>query len=167
MVPTEADGSDIYQQVFPDLCRFLDGLTTGQGIAADLAQEAFLRYYEKARELRGEDARKWLFRTGRNLALSHLRTRGVRARLHQKLVDFLSRPSKPVDGALRAQQEKQILFQALARIPERPRAALLLRELEQHSYQEIADILEISLASVKFDIYQARLALRERKIPNK
>jgi len=52
-----------------------------------------------------------------------------------------------------------MLYQLLADLPEHQRAALLLREVEEMSYQEIAQVLNISESKVKIDIHRGRLAL--------
>ena len=60
------------------------------------------------------------------------------------------------------QERQELVLSMLKGLPEDQRTALLLREQEQLSYREIAEVLEVSESKVKTDIFRARTALRER-----
>jgi RNA polymerase sigma-70 factor (ECF subfamily) len=65
----------------------------------------------------------------------------------------------PFETARRSEFERRVLA-VLARLPERQRAALLLREQDEMSYDEIARLLDVPMSTVKVDIFRARAALR-------
>jgi RNA polymerase sigma-70 factor (ECF subfamily) len=60
------------------------------------------------------------------------------------------------------QERQQMVLDMLQSLPEDQRAALLLREQEQLSYREIAEVLSVSESKVKVDIFRARTALRDK-----
>lgn len=140
--------------------RFLLRLTRSRDDALDIAQETFLRAYQG---LPGWQPRApfaaWLFRIARNLAFDLLRR-------HQR-VEFVAldddadvADSAPTpDAALAATQRVGQLEAALARLPLEQREALLLREIEALSYEDIAGVLDVQLGTVKSRIARARAAL--------
>lgn len=155
----------IFNDLYPSLCRFLECTLGGGGrsIAQDIAQESFLRLY-RARpcSIPCGEVRFWLYRVARNLALNELSKRQTRNRLFGKVVEMFSvRESNP-EEMLEQSEHGQIVLDLLKGLPEHQRTALLLREQEEMSYQEIARVLEISESKVKVDIFRARSALRAR-----
>jgi RNA polymerase sigma-70 factor (ECF subfamily) len=63
---------------------------------------------------------------------------------------------------LEAAERKELILGLLKHLPEHQRAALLLREQEEMSYREIAEVLGVSEAKVKVDVFRARTSLREK-----
>lgn len=162
---TQADDAfvSIFNEVHANLCRFLEVLLGNHSLAQDIAQESFLRLHRYGMErLPQGEARFWLFRVARNLALNELAKGRTRMNFVGTVIEiFRSTPPTPEEvAAHREQQEK--LYALINDLPEHQRAALLLREQEEMSYTEIAQVLRISESKVKSDIFRARCALRER-----
>lgn len=145
--------------------RFLVRLTRSQDDALELTQETFLSAYQALARWR-PDARftTWLFRIARNEAFDWLRRRN--------LVEFVAlgdeqdiniADSAPTpDRALETVQRLRELERALARLPTEHREILLLREIEEMSYDDIAEVLDIGLGTVKSRIARARAGLLEK-----
>lgn len=145
--------------------RFLVRLTRSPDDALELTQETFLSAYQALARWRPE-ARftTWLFRIARNQAFDWLR--------RHKRVDFvawgdeqdlgLADPASTPDVALETVQRLRGLERALARLPTDHREILLLREIEEMSYDDIAEVLDISLGTVKSRIARARAGLLEK-----
>ena len=145
--------------------RFLVRLTRSQDDAMDLTQETFLSAYQALPRWQ-PDARftTWLFRIARNQAFDWLRRR--------KRVEFvplddehdlgIADPAPTPDRVLETVQRLRGLERALARLPTEHREILLLREIEEMSYDDIADVLDISLGTVKSRIARARAKLLEK-----
>jgi len=151
----------VFDEVYPALSRYLEGLLGPSGAAQEVAQEALLRLYRlgSGRVPAGEE-RFWVYRVATNLALNELRRARVRARLGAALAALAPRRAPgPHEHAERAERNHH-LGRALERLPADQRAALLLREREELSYAEIAAVLGVSLAKIKTDIFRARSALR-------
>jgi RNA polymerase sigma-70 factor (ECF subfamily) len=124
--------------------------------AEDVVQEALLRAYRFFDRFRGGEARAWLLQIVRNCCYSWLE----RNRPSELITEFdeesHSRPSPtPETLAVRA-DERRILMQALESLPPRSREVIVLRELEDCSYKEIAEITGIPMGTVMSTLARAR-----------
>ena len=160
MASEDEEFTMLFQDFYPSLCRFLECLLGGRApLAQDLAQESFLQLHRTAwGTLPPGEARFWLYRVARNMAINEFRKTNTRYRLFDRVVETM-RPRTRNPEQEYETQERKTLVQML---PEDQRAALLLREQEQLSYREIGEVLNISESKVKVDIFRARAALRER-----
>jgi len=134
-------------------------------LAQDLSQEVFLRLFQAAPlfEPRGKVS-NWLFKVAYNLSANELKRRrrldGVLDRISIEGGCFLgSAPPGPAEIANREREER--LMSAIGRLPEKQRAALLLKTTEDLSYQEIGTILNVTVSSVESLIFRARSRLKE------
>jgi RNA polymerase sigma-70 factor (ECF subfamily) len=138
--------SRLYDELQPQLLRYLGRLTGDADAAADVAQEAFMRLLQRP-ELSGEGARLWLFTVATNL----VRDRGRAATRHQRIlatgpVPVPSSGPLPDEQAERAEQVARVRA-ALDQLSERDRQILLMRE-EGFHYGEIARVIEVAPSSV-------------------
>ena len=159
----------IFNEVYPNLCRFLECLMSDRSAAQDIAQESFLRLFNSGRKSPpAPEARYWLFRAARNLALNELSRKQTRTRLFGKVVDMFSARMPNPQEQFEIKERKHLALDLIASLPEHQRAALLLREQEEMSYKEIALVLNVSESKVKVDIFRARNSLRDKwkKIEN-
>jgi RNA polymerase sigma-70 factor, ECF subfamily len=145
------------------------GLLGSREDASDVVQEAFVRAYVKLDSFRGESHFfTWLYRIAMNLARSHQR-RAIPAAGRSSSLEQIKEcgGSEPVDPGLEPQRaamdREQIdeLRRALGKLPELPRQILVLRELEDCSYDTIANILEIPVGTVRSRLFRARHQLRQ------
>lgn len=153
----------IFNDLYPSLCRFLECTLGGGGraVAQDIAQESFLRLYRAGPcSIPCDEVRFWLYRVARNLALNELSKRQTRSRLLGKVIEMFSHRELNPEEMLEQTEHQRIVLELLKRLPEHQRAALLLREQEEMSYQQIARVLEVSESKVKVDIFRARSTLR-------
>ncbi len=163
MTSEEEEFSRFFDEHFPRLHRFLDQLLgRGRGLAEEVAQESFMRLYHAGLDSlpRGE-ARFWLFRVARNLALNELEKGRTRRRLLDRVVGVFS-PAQAAspERVYEATEQARAVVEMLKGLPEPQRAALLLREQEGMSYREIAAVLGVSEGKVKVDVFRARGSLR-------
>lgn len=154
-----------YQQpVYNLVCRLLKD----QSEACDVAQEVFLKIFRNVGSFRGQSALKtWIYRIAVNEAFNHSRWFG---RHRKQEVDFeagapsyndvLADPGRsPFDCAAEA-ETGDFIEDALARLNPDFRTAVVLRDIEDLSYEEIAEILKVSMGTVKSRILRGREALR-------
>jgi RNA polymerase sigma-70 factor (ECF subfamily) len=149
-------------------------LTANDAQAEDIAQDVFLRAYEQFSHLRtSPTAGGWLKTVTTNLTLNYLTRHRRRRRLFSELEAEADAdadgPSPALEWAwavpdtlladLGAEQRQRLIDDALQRLPEHQRLPLVLYHFEDHSYQEIAAQLRVSLSKVKTDIRRARAAL--------
>jgi RNA polymerase sigma-70 factor (ECF subfamily) len=136
--------------------------------ANDLAQETFMRAYAHLRTFNPAIAKfsTWLYQIARNVARTHLGKESRRPQtedlfedetLEQRLPD-MRREAAPEAMALAADDDRSVR-EALARVPEKMRAALALRYFRHMEYQEIADTMQVSLGNVKTLIHRGKAAL--------
>ena len=154
----------LFQDFYPSLCPFLECLLGGRApLAQDLAQESFLQLHRTAwGTLPVGEARFWLYRVARNLAINEFRKSHTRYRLFDRVVEAMRPATRNPEQEYETRERKELVLEMLQTLPEDQRAALLLREQEQLSYREIGEVLNISESKVKVDIFRARAALRER-----
>ncbi len=151
----------------------LRGLTD-QDAALDVAQEVFLKAYRGLARFQGESQFfTWLFRITMNETITARRKRDRRGRpvsLDRTDEDGEKRSDPPAatddPGAAVARLDDQALVQqAIAGLDDEQAQVLLLRDIDGRSYQEISEILECPLGSVKSRIHRARLALKDKLAP--
>ncbi len=151
-------------------------LTANHAEAQDIAQETFLKAYERFESLHdAPTAGGWLKTVATNLSLNHLSRYRKRWRFFTDLrreddegdtgEDFAARTPAPEtrESAESAQQDtRAVLEEALTKLPADQRAAIVLYHFEEMPYQDIARKLKVSLAKVKTDILRGRETLRKK-----
>ena len=125
-----------------------------RGLAEDLTQEVFLRVFQSLPKFSFRSKfTTWLFQVTRNRMLDELRARERRPRsIELDAVHTLSVVDAPAEQA----ETIEALWRAVDRLGLDLKMALLLRDIAGFSYDEIAEILEITLTTVKWRIYKAR-----------
>jgi RNA polymerase sigma-70 factor (ECF subfamily) len=139
--------------------------------AEDLAQQVFIRVWKSAP--RYEPTAKfttWLFKITRNLVFNELRRRrrhGTQSLDAEGDDDHLplqaaDTSSKAPDTAMLDAEMQSAIQTAIAQLPEMQRMAIVLRRYDEFSYEEIAEILSLSVPAVKSVLFRARTELREK-----
>jgi RNA polymerase sigma-70 factor (ECF subfamily) len=139
------------------------------GDAADATQEVFLKAFRGLRGFRGSSSiRTWLYRIALREASNfrRWRWRHQRNQTSVELVDPAELRAEEPNGAspfdrLAAREVQGMVREALRSVPEPFRAALVLRDIEGLSYEELAEVLEVPVGTVKSRILRGRRALRE------
>ncbi len=136
--------------------------------AQDVVQEAFLNAYQSLEGFKG-DARffTWLYRIAVNTAISHKRKHRSMARMEtekngEHTIDphDPSEASRPEHALERAEEQRRVL-QALARLSPEHRTVLVMKEMEGQKYEEMAEILQVPIGTIRSRLHRARLELRE------
>jgi RNA polymerase sigma factor (sigma-70 family) len=139
---------------------------TGSGAEAqDLTQEVFLRVFRSLKSFRSSEGSlgTWLARLTRNLLIDHYR-RSRQERVTDSIEDRLpvieetGGASRP-DQALAGREASEVLQRALQKLSPDLREAVILRDLEEMEYREIAQVLEIPEGTVKSRINRGRAEL--------
>ena len=132
--------------------------------AQDVAQEAFLRAHRGLADFRG-DARlsTWLYQIVSRLCLNRLA--GSERRLARHGEEALAQvpDARPgPDQALERGELEEALHRAIAELPEERRIVVVLRDVEGLAYEEIAEVLELPVGTVRSRLHRARLDLKEK-----
>jgi RNA polymerase sigma-70 factor (ECF subfamily) len=159
------------------LVNFLGRMVRDPGMAEELAQEVFLRVY-RARKAYAPSAKftTWMFRIASNLALN-----AIRDGRHRQMEISMDQPvdigddqapawevadRRPsVEQELLARDRAAIVQRAIATLPDKQRAAVLLHKYQELDYDEIARILECSEAALKSLLFRAYETLRVELAP--
>ncbi len=133
--------------------------------AEEATQEAFLRAWRNIGRFRG-DARffTWLYRIGVNEAKRILEKRPAAetvVSVEDRPVDEVADESSDAQAGLEAAELRDVLERAIRRLPEKHRAAVVLRDIEQLSTAEAAEILGLREAAFKSRLHRGRMTLRE------
>ena len=153
-------------------------LTASDAQAEDIAQEVFLKAYERFDALRDEPAAPgWLRTVATNLSLNHLQRYRKRWRFFSEFTrggDDSDDDAPAIEWAapdtffddMENADRRAWVEAALAKLPERQRVPLVLFHFEDMPYEEIAKKLRVSLPKVKIDILRARRALAGALLKN-
>lgn len=144
--------------------------------AEEITQEALLKVFQNLRQLREpERVRAWVFRVARNACLMK-RRKSVFAPDHELSLDDLRPALSGEDGRRKLEiadwsalpderllqgELKEALGAAISNLPENYRVVLLLRDMEQLSTGETAEVLEVTEENVRTRLHRARLAVRK------
>ena len=139
-------------------------------IAEDIVQEAFLRAYRGFESWRGEAPKYWLLTIVRKCHLDHIAAHAKGASA-ASLDDWLESPPSELverqnpESLLVEKREAAMLRATIEQLPEPFREALVLRELEELSYKEIAAITEVPIGTVMSRLARAREMLHNMLVP--
>jgi RNA polymerase sigma-70 factor, ECF subfamily len=126
--------------------------------AADATQEALIAIVRGLPRFdRRAAARTWMYRVATNACLDELRRRGRRPRLG--LDDTMAERPDPAPSLDRSVTDRLTLDDALARLPEEFRVAVVLRDVQGMDYAQIAEVLQIPIGTVRSRIARGRQAL--------
>jgi RNA polymerase sigma-70 factor (ECF subfamily) len=148
---------------------FLERMVGSREEAQDLGQETFLRVCRHAARYKPSGKFKsWLFRIAGNLARSRLRYRKVLqwVRYVPGLHDPLSAEAV-ADERLQNEHVRESVRAVLAKLPVRQREAIVLRQYEGWSYQEIADTMQITVSAVESLLHRGMAKMRKDLIKKK
>ena len=156
-----------YQRRIFNLAR---ALTSNDGDAEDLAQEAFVRAYRAIRRFRGDSTFKtWLYRVATNVIRTHMARQKRRGAFWGPSLDA-DEPGAPARAISREDVEADVIARdaidkALAGLPEELRIAVTLRDVHGLGYREIADLLDVPIGTVESRIFRGRQRLRPLLAP--
>lgn len=134
------------------LYRFAIKLCKSEALAQDLVQDAYEKVWIKKETIQAEKVKSYLFRTVFNKFLDNKK--------RNKVISIDEYHNEPFFHP-ETSDLKEVLDKALATLPEIQKSAILLRDYEGYSYDEIGEILELNASQVKVYIYRARKQLQK------
>ena len=138
------------------LTNFIYRLLGNKAEAEDVFQETFLRVYEKGGRFKGERKfRPWLYKIALNLARSSLRKRHRRRRLENAAARDLAEVNFSSTHETERMETAAIIKKAVGRLPPRQKEVFVLYQYQGLSYQEIAQVLNRKLGTVKSQMHFA------------
>lgn len=159
---SSATFDEVYEEAFPILYRIAYRITLDAEMAEDMTQEAFIRLFKREIAFPNKDeAKYWLVRVVKNLCFNHVKRKGRERRAMERVGKEPSSGAPTSEDEILKKEARSEIQEAVDKLPEKLRAALVLREFGDLSYREIAKILKISESNVKVRIYRARTKLEE------
>ncbi|NIO16521.1 MAG: sigma-70 family RNA polymerase sigma factor [Deltaproteobacteria bacterium] len=172
MADRELDFQSVYDSFHPRINRYLTRLV-GQSEADDLTQEVFVKVSRGLSDFRG-DAKlsTWVYRIATNVAMDRLRSMSAGPAISKTSVseegkafedrDLWTGEKKPsMDRQMIREEMSECVHEFIDRLPESYRAVVLLSEVEGLKNREIAEVLGISLDTVKIRLHRGRSKLKE------
>ena len=156
---TEVDYEQAVNSFYEPLYGFAYSLSGNENDACELTQETFARLLSKSAQVREESKLKsWLFTT---LYRVFLGWKSRERRLPHLEISSVEHELPPVAAELVDIMERDTVHDALLKIDERYRVPLMLYYLEEHSYEEIAELLEIPIGTVMSRLSRAKVLMRQ------
>jgi RNA polymerase sigma-70 factor, ECF subfamily len=138
-------------------------LTRNEQDAEDMVQEAYLRAFKFFNAFRGVDGRAWLLTIVRNTCYTWLqqnRAHEITTTFDEEIHGIDSDTLNPATLVLRS-DDHEILKQALGELPEEFREVIVLRDLEELSYKQVAEVINAPLGTVMSRLARARGRLKQ------
>lgn len=142
--------------------------------ALDIAQESFIKAYKAIDKFRGDSAfYTWLYRIAINTAKNHVLTGNRKIieadveiiDLERTLTRANLRDYSPPENLLQDKELRKLIFDVVQKLPRELRTAIMLRELDGMSYEEISVVMSCPIGTVRSRIYRAREAIEKRIRP--
>lgn len=160
-----------YQQKVVNL---ISRFVSDQSECYDVAQETFIKAYRALGNFRGDSQfYTWLYRIAANTAKNHLASRSRKSPAYSVDVDDaehftgesgLKEITNP-ENMLLTDEIKQTVFAAIEKLPDDLKSAITLREIEGLSYEDIADVMDCPIGTVRSRIFRARDAIDKELRP--
>ena len=155
---------ELYESYAPEVYRFAFSLAGERAEAEDITSETFVRAWVKRSAIRTETLKAYLMTIARNTFLERRRKSRREIALDETLPDPAAGPEDRAESRLELVRVERLL----RTLPEIDRAAFVLRVRHDMPYEEIARVLEITLASAKVKVHRVRkrilAACIERKV---
>ena len=158
------DFRKVYDANYTLLMQVVMNIVYNQEIAEDLVQEAFERFYVKNISFPTMDeAKYWLLRVSKNLALNHIRRNKREIQLVEKVKKLPGETVNFFDSskAVIEEEERRNVREAVNSLPENLRSVIQLKEYSGLDYKAIGKVLGISETNVKVRVHRARKKLEE------
>jgi len=175
MSDNELEFQKIYDTFQPKIHRYLTRLV-GEHEAEDLTQEVFTKVSQGLKNFRGESQLStWIYRIATNIAFDRLRNPSFQQMIQKRLssdsteegkistenVVWTSERTPTIDQQLIRKEMNECIQNFIEKLPENYRTVLVLSELEGLKNREIAEILQVSLDTVKIRLHRARAKLKK------
>ena len=175
MSDNELEFQKIYETFQPKIHRYLTRLV-GEHEAEDLTQEVFTKVSQGLKNFRGESQLStWIYRIATNIAFDRLRNPSFQQMVQKRLssdstaedkistenVVWTSERTPSIDQQLIRKEMNECIQNFIEELPENYRTVLVLSELEGLKNREIAEILQVSLDTVKIRLHRARAKLKK------
>lgn len=146
------------------LMNVIGRMLSSQEEAEDVVQETFVRVYQHRQSFNFQHCfSTWIYTIGLNLARNELRRR--KKFKFQEISEMQGNEKELAVDATLPSRLPEVLNDAIMALPEKYKSAFLLRDIQEMSYEEVAQVLDVPLGTVKSRVNRARLMLRQKLHP--
>jgi RNA polymerase sigma-70 factor, ECF subfamily len=150
---------ELYETYKNTIFLYLYRSTLNQHIAEDLTQDTFLKAFQSLSSFRGESSLKtWLFKIARNTYINYSKKKQNKMEFQSDLID---EQWSEQQNQFKRSEDQQVIELTLLRLPENYRTYIILRDVNDLTYEEVALITNESIGQVKVGLYRARKKFRE------
>ena len=131
--------------------------------ADDVTQEVFFKAYQSLKDFRGESSLyTWLYRITVNIALNSLRKQKVREFFRiDEMFEIADTSNASPDELVEKEEERNLIEEAISKLPEKQKAVFVLRYYEELPYEDISKILKTSVGGLKANYFHAVRKIQE------
>lgn len=161
-IDTRSDPT-LYAEAYPRIRRYIRSLVHDPMEAEDLTQDAFLRAYRSRDALRDPEAKMtWLYRIATNVSVDRMRRRARQPATAATEIEEIdpADESAALHKVVEQGEMSHCIQEFLSALPDNYRAVMMMADLQEMSGREIAELLDISLATVKIRLHRARQKLK-------
>jgi RNA polymerase sigma-70 factor (family 1) len=151
----------IYQHYIDPIYRRLLYLIKSEELAEELAQDIFMRIWDKRAGIDLEKSfRSYIYSIAQNLVIDFYRRSALDRKLQQHLIHTATEYYNPIDLHYHAEADRQLISNAIQSLPEQRRKVYSLVKLEGKSYEEVSEILGISCSTIRDHIVKGNKAIK-------
>ncbi|NVO19089.1 MAG: RNA polymerase sigma factor [Bacteroidetes bacterium] len=151
---TTTEYNSCVEQFSDGVYRFILKNIKDSDTARDIVQESYVKMWEKVKDISFEKAKSYLFTTAYHTMIDHIRK-------NQRLTALEGTYDSQFHSSNSYNDLKEIIDEAVAKLPEIQRTVILLRDYEGYSYEEIGEITGLNESQVKVYIFRARTYLKQ------
>lgn len=153
---------ELYHRYQPYVYNVVYGIVQNPDDARDVTQDVFLHVYDSLSRFRGGSSLStWLYRVAVNAAITHVRKQKRHPHIPlDALREFRAETDTEPEQQIARIEAQQAVQEVLAQLPEQQRAVLVLRYFQELSLEEIAEVMNCSVAAVKVRLHRARNSFR-------
>ena len=151
---TVAEYNSCADQYSDGVYRFILKNIKDDDTANDIVQESFVRMWEKVKEISFEKAKSYLFTTAYHTMIDHIRR-------NKRYSEMEGTYESELQSSNSYNDLKEVIDEAVAKLPEIQRTVILLRDYEGYAYDEIGEITGLNESQVKVYIFRARTFLKQ------
>lgn len=162
LLQNEASFELLFKQLYTPVCRTIYKITGDKQATEDIAQDAFFVLWEKRSEV-NTSVKAYLYRAAINKAFNYLERnkRWVRKELEEGWYDFVP-TANTTEQELAFKETEKTIHEALDTLPPACKTVFVMSRMEEMSYKEIAEVLNISIKTVENQIGKALKIMREK-----
>ena len=156
------NASELFNRYHKPLYNFFVKITFDRDLAHDLTQNVFLRMIKyKASYKEDKVFKPWIYQLARNIYADHYRKNKLLFSDYTEVEDLKAKVAA-VDEAMVNDEKQKLLYISLFKLTKEQREILILTRFHQMKYEEVATVLDCSVANVKVKVYRAMQQLRKK-----